>query len=161
MLYFSLSYLCIHTAHTSLSTVFGDKVLWLIRDVPMPKQTLKVLAETFAIHSFDADTDIPAKVFKSSLYFIGKTPDELSIVLPQSVSLPSVETDFDWRVLEVLGPLNLTLVGIMSEISGVLADAKVSIFVLSTFDTDFVLVKQNQLDTAINALTKAGYSFSN
>jgi hypothetical protein len=125
----------------------------------MPKQTLKVLEETFAIHSFDADTDIPAKVFASTIYFIGKTLDEVSIVVPQSITLPSVETDFDWRVLEVLGPLNLTLVGIMSEISGVLAEAKVSIFVLSTFDTDFVLVKDAQLASAKDALVKAGYRF--
>ncbi len=127
----------------------------------MPKQTLKVLNETFAIHSLEANATIPKSVFDCSVYFIGKTPDELSVVLPQSVSLPAIETDFDWRVLEVLGPLSLSLVGIMSQISSVLAEAKVSIFVLSTFDTDFVLVKQSQLDIAKQALVKDGYQFTN
>lgn len=127
----------------------------------MAKQTLKVLEETFAIHSLDVDKDIPANVLKCELFFIGKTLDELSIVVPQSLTIPAVETDFDWRVLEVLGPLNLTLVGIMSEISGVLAKANVSIFVVSTFETDFVLVKESQLDTAKSALTNAGYRFTN
>lgn len=127
----------------------------------MAKQTLQVLDETFAIHSLDVDSEIPASVLKCELFFIGKTLDELSIVVPQSLTIPALETDFDWRVLEVLGPLNLTLVGIMSEISGVLATANVSIFVVSTFETDFVLVKNNQLDEAKSALTNAGYRFTN
>jgi len=126
----------------------------------MAKQTLKVLSETFAIHSLEGDSDIPAKVLECKLFFIAKTLDELSIVVPQSLSIPAVETDFDWRVLEVLGPLNLSLVGIMSQISGVLANANVSIFIVSTFETDFVLVKNDQLDKAKLALTKAGYRFT-
>lgn len=126
----------------------------------MPKQTLKVLEETFAIHSLDAGSEIPAQVFNCPVYFIGKTPDEVSIVVPQSLTIGAIETDFDWRVMEVLGPLNLSLVGIMSEISGVLAKAKISIFVLSTFDTDFVLVKTEQLENAKNALLQAGYRFT-
>jgi len=127
----------------------------------MPKQTLKILSETFAIHSLDADSDIPAAVLQSNIFFIGKTQDELSIVAPQSMTIPAIETDFDWRVLEVLGPLSLSLVGIMSDISGVLAKAKISIFVLSTFDTDFVLVKDEQLASAKKALIDADYRFSN
>ncbi|MFT6269001.1 MAG: hypothetical protein ACJAVV_001819 [Alphaproteobacteria bacterium] len=123
----------------------------------MAKQTLKVLNETFAIHSLDADSDIPSKVLNCSLFFIAKTLDELSIVVPQSLAIGAVETDFDWRILEVLGPLNLSLVGIMAEISGVLAKAEVSIFVVSTFETDFVLVKDTQLEQAKLALTKADY----
>jgi hypothetical protein len=126
----------------------------------MGKQTLRVLDETFAIHSLDADSDIPAKVLQCPLFFIGKTSDELSIVVPQALLVGAIETDFDWRVLEVLGPLNLSLVGIMSEISGVLATAKVSIFVVSTFETDFVLVKNAQLDDAKQALTRAGYTIT-
>ncbi|MGB3726704.1 MAG: ACT domain-containing protein [Glaciecola sp.] len=126
----------------------------------MPKQTLHVIADTFAIHSLDAGSSIPADVMNCELFFIGKTPDELSIVVPQSLRVPSIETDFDWRVLEVLGPLNLSLVGIMAQISGVLAKAKISIFVLSTFDTDFVLVKEAQLHDAIDALQQDGYQIN-
>ena len=123
----------------------------------MSKQTLQVLPNTFAIHSLDADADIPAKVLQSKVFFIGKTHDELSIVAPQNISIGALDTDFDWRVLEVLGPVNLSLVGIMAEISNVLAKAKVSILVLSTFETDFFLVKNEQLLNAITALKKSGY----
>lgn len=124
----------------------------------MAKQTLKVLTETFAIHSLDVDADIPKSVLECDLYFLGKTRDELSIVIPQSIKIKSEETDFDWRVLEVLGPLSLSMVGIMAQIGNVLANANVSIFVVSTFETDFFLVKQTQLDDATIALKKAGYN---
>lgn len=126
----------------------------------MSKQTLQVLPDSFAIHSLDADADIPAKILKCEYYFIGKTHDELSIVSPQKLSVAAIETDFDWRLMEILGPVNLSLVDIMSEISGVLASAKVSILVLSTFDTDFILVKDEQLQIATTALKKAGYRFN-
>lgn len=126
----------------------------------VPKQTLQVLSETFAIHSLEEDQSIPASVLACDVYFIGKTHDELSIVLPQDTEITSIESDLDWRVLEVLGPLNLSMVGIMADIGGVLAKAKVSIFVVSTFETDYFLVKQNDLERAIDALKKAKYKIS-
>ncbi len=125
----------------------------------MAKQTLQVLDDTFAIHSLDVTQAIPSQVLQCDVYFIGKTFDELSLVVPQKLTIEAEETDHDWRVLEVLGPLNLSMVGIMAEIGGVLAKAKVSIFVVSTFETDYVLVKQGSLDTAIDALKAAGYKF--
>jgi len=124
------------------------------------KQTLQVLDDTFAIHSLDVSKSIPAPVLQCEVYFIGKTYDELSLVVPQHLSIDAEETDYDWRVLEVLGPLNLSMVGIMAEIGGVLAKAKISIFVVSTFETDYVLVKEERLEAAISALKKAGYKFN-
>lgn len=123
----------------------------------MPKQTLSVLPNKFTIHSLAVDAKIPSKVFNSSVYFIGKTNDELSIVVPESVNISSDESDVDWRVMEVLGPLQLSMVGIMAQIGNVLATAKVSIFIVSTFETDFFLVKQKDLETATDALEKDGY----
>lgn len=123
----------------------------------MGKQTLSVLAPTYAIHSMDEDQSIPSSVLRSDFYFIGKTHDELSLVVQQDIRIDALESDFDWRVLEVLGPLNLSMVGIMAEIGAVLAAAKVSIFVVSTFETDYFLVKSSMLSTAIGALKKARY----
>ncbi|AJP43608.1 amino acid-binding protein [Alteromonas australica] len=124
----------------------------------MPKQTLEVLPQSFTIHSLDGDSDIPAEVLKSPLFFLGKTQDELSIVVPDSVSIDSLESDENWKALELIGPLHLSMVGIMAQIGAVLAKAKVSIFVVSTFETDFFLVKENKLNDAQKALVKAGYS---
>lgn len=123
----------------------------------MPKQTLALHPEKFTIHSLPDTAPIPPKVFTAPLYFIGKTRDELSIVIPGSMQIDSDDSDGDWRVLEVLGPLNLSLVGIMAQISSVLAKAKVSIFVLSTFETDFFLIKQSHLNIATKALSDDGY----
>ncbi|MBF7072981.1 ACT domain-containing protein [Glaciecola sp. MH2013] len=123
----------------------------------MAKQTLSVLDDTFAIHSLSEDQAIPAPVLSSDIYFIGKTHDELSLVVKQSLPIEAIESDYDWRVLEVLGPLNLSMVGIMADIGAVLASAKVSIFVVSTFETDYFLVKNDTLATAISALEKAKY----
>jgi hypothetical protein len=121
------------------------------------KQTLSVLPDNFAIHSLSEDQDIPSSVLSSDFYFIGKTHDELSLVVKQSLPIEAIESDYDWRVLEVLGPLNLSMVGIMAQIGAVLADAKVSIFVVSTFETDYFLVKSESLLTAIKALKNARY----
>lgn len=123
----------------------------------MPKQTLAVLPDTFVIHSLPVSAQIPTQVLNSSLYFIGKTHEELSIVIPESIHIESDDSDTDWKVMEVLGPLELSMVGIMAQIGNVLAAAKVSIFIVSTFETDFFLVKSKDLHTAAQALEQDGY----
>tara|TARA_A200000113_G_scaffold221086_1_gene232336 strand:- start:1303 stop:1692 length:390 start_codon:yes stop_codon:yes gene_type:complete len=124
----------------------------------MPKQTLLVRESLFTIHSLDPQSNIPASVLNSPLFFLGKTEDELSIVVPDSVEVDSIDSDEGWRALELLGPLHLSMVGIMAQIGEVLASVKVAIFVVSTFETDFFLVKDKKLSVAIKALKEAGYS---
>jgi hypothetical protein len=123
----------------------------------MPKQTLQVLPTQFVIHSLPSNALIPQEVFSAPIYFIGKTQEELSLVVPDTINIDSDDSDRDWRALEVLGPLNLSMVGIMAKIGSVLAAAKISIFVVSTFETDFFLVKQQDLNSATLALSKDGY----
>ncbi|TKB44354.1 ACT domain-containing protein [Thalassotalea mangrovi] len=123
----------------------------------MTKQTLQLLDELFNIHSFEQDSPIPAEVFSASVFFIAKTYEELSVVVPNTVALTSQEVESDWRALEVLGPLGFSLTGIMSQISGVLAAQQISIFAISTFDTDYILIKQDKVQLAINALRTDGY----
>ena len=126
----------------------------------MSKQTLAVLPQSFVIHSLDADATIPAAVLASPLFFIGKTEDELSVVVDSSVEIDSIDHDSGWRALELIGPLDLSMVGSMASIGQVLAKAKISIFVVSTFETDFFLVKNNKLDDAIQALEGDGYTIN-
>ena len=127
----------------------------------MSKQTLELMNETFTIHSFDPSQPIPAAVYNAPVYFIAKTYDELSIVCPDSITLDSNETETGWAALEVLGPLGFSLTGILSNISGVLAAEKISIFAISTFDTDYVLVKQEAIRKAVSSLRKNGYRVTN
>ncbi|MBT0587294.1 ACT domain-containing protein [Alteromonas oceanisediminis] len=124
----------------------------------MPKQTLAIVAEIMAVHSLPANSPIPSKVLQAPLFFIGKTAEELSVVVPETIAIDSDEFDGGWRALEVLGPLSLSMVGIMAGISAVLAQAKVSIFVVSTFETDFFLVKNASLESAVKALEQDGYT---
>jgi len=121
------------------------------------KLTLKLLNECFTIHSLPEHRDIPPQVFSAPLYFIAKTYDEVSIVLPQNIAIESDEFEPDWQALEVVGPLDFTLTGILSSISTVLANKKISIFAISTFDTDYVLVKKDTLSAAIAALKSNDY----
>ena len=123
----------------------------------MPKQTLQHLDVPLTIHSLPLGSSIPASVLSSDLFFIAKTYDELSIVCPASLEFDSDEFETGWQALEVLGPLGFSLTGIMSDISGVLAKANISIFAVSTFDTDYILVKGNNIHNAITALRKSSY----
>ncbi|WP_105168071.1 ACT domain-containing protein [Pseudoalteromonas sp. T1lg23B] len=123
----------------------------------MSKQTLQLLSHKFTIHSLDCDAVIPGQVINANIFFIAKTEDELSIVCPSSIKVDSFAAEDGWRALEVIGPLGFSLTGIMANISGVLAKAQVSIFSLSTYDTDYILVKEQQIEAAIKALKKDGY----
>lgn len=118
----------------------------------MATLTLKLLKENFSIHSLAVDSLIPAAVFDAPIYFIGKTFDEVSIVLPSKIKIESEDVEPDWQALEVVGPLDFILTGILSSISTVLANEKISIFAISTFDTDYILVKSNKVNDAIAAL---------
>jgi hypothetical protein len=124
----------------------------------MSKQTLQLHSTVLSIHSLDVDADIPAALLKLPLFFISKTQDELSIVCPSSFEIESLDTESDWQALEVVGPLSFSLTGIMANISGVLARAKISIFSISTYDTDYILVKKQTASLALNALKKDGYN---
>ena len=127
----------------------------------MPKQTLAVLPQQFTIHSFSPKVAPSAEIFTQEIYFIGKTEEELSVVVPSSLSLDSLDKETGWRCLEVVGPLNFSLTGILSGISGALASVDISIFAISTFDTDYILVKQACLDDAITVLEQSDYRINN
>ena len=127
----------------------------------MSKLTLRLLDDTFAIHSLPVESSIPEVVFKASVYFIAKTFEEVSIVIPQDIELASEAVESNWRALEVVGPLDFSLTGILSNISAVLANEKISIFAISTFDTDYILVKNNTLDAATTALRANNYQVMN
>ena len=121
------------------------------------RMTLAVHPQLFSIHSFCYDTIIPNSVFTQPIYFVGKTSEELSIVVPEDLQLPSLEHEHGWRCIEILGPLNLSMTGILAKISGILAEINIAIFALSTFDTDYILLKKDKLSLAIKALSAQNY----
>ena len=119
--------------------------------------TLQLKYDTYCIHRFQTDTEIPTSALNAPFYSITRTDDELSIVVPQSIQLDSDKQENDWRCLKVLGPLDFSLTGILARISNILAEAEISIFAISTFDTDYILIKSEKIDQAVGVLRKASY----
>ena len=95
------------------------------------------------------------------LVFIGKTDEEYSLVCPTAV-VPenTLEREDGWRCFRIRGVLDFSLIGILAKISTILAENRIGIFVVSTFNTDYVLVKAENLDRAMGLLAAAGYSFT-
>ena len=123
----------------------------------MARMTLAIHPELYTIHSFSTDSGISSDIFQQDMYFIGKTKDEISVVVPATLILDSIEQEDDWRCLEVIGPLGFSMTGILANVSSTLADEKISIFAISTFDTDYILVKKDTLSAATKALKKKNY----
>ncbi|MCK4465117.1 MAG: ACT domain-containing protein [Bacteroidales bacterium] len=130
-----------------------------LRAVPRFELKLKLLEGNFTIHRFEPGAEIPAEVYSSEFFNISKTDEELSIVCPGLLVLNSEHYDKDWACIKVLPPLDLSLTGILAELSGVLAEAQISIFAISTYDTDYIMVKANKVNEAITSLKAAGYKF--
>ena len=93
-----------------------------------------------------------------SLYFLSKTQDEISLVCKtEDVPSNTTERDDGWKGFYIDGVLDFSLIGILSKISRILAENKIGIFAVSTYNTDYILVKKENYDNAIKALKEAGY----
>lgn len=126
-----------------------------------PHLPLEVLPDTLAVCRLASDAPVPAWVAASTPFVtISRTPAELSITTVQHAVPPDVRCERDYRALRVRGPLPLDLIGILAAIADPLAKAGLSIFAISTFDTDYVLVKARDLDAAVTALQRAGHEVS-
>ncbi len=91
--------------------------------------------------------------------FFAKTDSEVSLVCGEEYApAGALAVETGWRAMRVVGTLEFSLVGILAGISGALATAGVSIFAVSTYDTDYVLVKEKSWETALRALTSTGYT---
>ncbi len=122
---------------------------------------LALLDGEYTVHRLKLEQNIPTQVLKSNFFSITRTDDELSIVCDTQISLASEKSERGWSCIKVLGPLDFALTGILAAISNVLAEAEISIFALSTYDTDYILVKSDALVLAKKVLKEAGYIFEN
>jgi uncharacterized protein len=120
---------------------------------------LIVLKNLYAICKLDKDSSIPDWVNKSDFYSLTSTMDELSIVCNQAGIKPDANflVDKDWRCLKIDSVLDLSLIGIIADISNIFKDNKIPIFTVSTYNTDYILVREQNLNTAIECLRVKGY----
>jgi hypothetical protein len=119
--------------------------------------TLFLLPEKLAICRLDPDADIPQWASEGGLLSITRTHDELSIVCAEADVPEKVKSDRGWRCLKVAGPLDLALTGVLASLTNPLAEAQINIFAISTYDTDYLLVKEENLARSIDVLTWSGH----
>lgn len=112
---------------------------------------------SFDIHRCSPEHPVPAEVLAAEWFSVSRSVDELSIVCSNRLELDSSEVSRGWRGLKVEGPLDFTLIGILSSLTGSLADAGISVFAISTFDTDYLLVREDTYDAAKVVLRAAGF----
>ena len=104
-------------------------------------------------------TEVSSINLESDFYFIGKTDEEVSLVCKtEDTPINTVERDDGWRGFRIQGVLDFSLIGILSKLSGILAEHKIGIFAVSTYNTDYILVKEEIFERALNVLAAEGYT---
>jgi hypothetical protein len=119
--------------------------------------TLTILSGPLAICRLNADDAVPDWAMIGEFVSITHTNDELSIVCAEAHVPSDVKADREWRALKVEGPLDLALTGVLASLTTPLAEAKINLFAISTFDTDYLLVTGYNLTRACDVLRQAGH----
>lgn len=121
------------------------------------KLQMKLLDGTFGVCRLKREDNIPSWCLQSKVYSITRTEDELSILCDLRFIPQEIKCEKPWKALKLEGPLDFSLIGILSRISGLLAKNSISIFAISTYDTDYILVKEKDIDNAIKVLSNEEY----
>jgi uncharacterized protein len=121
----------------------------------------RVLAEPLAVCRLASNAGLPARVMEGKFFCIVRAPDELSIVCPEHNSsedlLSGARVELGWVAFQLEGPFPFSLTGVLASFLQPLAEARIPIFAISTFDTDYVLIKRGSLERAVAALGAAGH----
>src|SRR5262249_6031296 len=115
---------------------------------------------TFAICKFPADAALPMWSVDNSLFSVTRTPDEVSVVCHQDLVPEDIRREGGWLCFRVCGTIDFALIGVLASLVSPLANVGVAVFVLSTFDTDYLLVKEQDADRVIDELIRCGHSIS-
>jgi hypothetical protein len=118
----------------------------------MNKLTLTLLSEKLAVCKLAIGESIPAWATKGKFFSVTKTLDELSIVCDENLIPPEIKAEKNWRAFKLEGPFDFSLTGILSSVLSPLAEAGISIFALSTYDTDYILTKADKLEQVVPVL---------
>ena len=118
---------------------------------------LYVLDELYAIVRLEPDADLPPWLRGGHFWSATRTDSELSLVCREEDVPRDASAERGWCALELAGPLDFSLTGVVAALVTPLADAEVPIFILSTFETDYLLIRERDLHRSVEALTKAGH----
>ncbi len=117
---------------------------------------LKCLPYPFTVCKLKSEDDI---ISGKEFYFVGKTDEEISLVCKtDDVPSETTEREDGWRGFSIVGTLDFSLIGILAKISSLLAENKIGIFAVSTYNTDYIFVKEENFIRALSALESGGYN---
>lgn len=119
-----------------------------------PKLILSLMTEKLGICALGQSSPIPEWLSGSEFFTVTRTPDELSIVCPQDNIPGNVMAEKDWRAFKLESVLDISSVGIVASLADPLAAAGISIFYISTYKTNYLLVEEKSLDKTIEILSK-------
>ena len=120
------------------------------------KLSLILLADRLAVCRLDPDSAVPDWIDRSAFYSVTRTEEELTFVCAEALVAKGTVSETGWRCFKVEGPLDFSEIGIIFSLTQPLAKNRVSVFVISTFDTDYFMVKEKDLAKTIDVLTAAG-----
>lgn len=120
---------------------------------------LELLDADLAVIRLDPGNSIPEWVWSSGFYSITRTESELSIFCEARVIPLNESANSGWRAMRVVGTLDFSLIGIISSLTMPLAAKQISVFSISTHDTDYLVVREERLDDAVDVLRRAGHQF--
>jgi len=119
---------------------------------------LDLLDERLAVCRLEPGSGVADWAASGAFSSVTRTPDEVSVVCSDSRVPEGVRAERGWRALKARGPFPFGLTGILASLAAPLAEAGIGVFAIATYDTDFLLVREFELDQAVEALTTAGHS---
>lgn len=122
------------------------------------KFTFELFPALMAISRLHPKAPFPSWAKDSEFTVMTRTPDEVSIICAEIVVPKGIIAERGYKLLRIKGPLDFSLIGVLSSVLTILADAKISVLAFSTYDTDYIMVKENDLERALAALYKQGHT---
>jgi hypothetical protein len=125
----------------------------------MKKLKLHLLEEKFTISKLPQFSELPAIFSRGEMVFTMRTDDELTVICPEFMAPDNVQQEVGWRCFRIDGEIPFQAVGVLESLLKPLAEAEVTIFAISTFNTDYVFCHEQQLVHAVKALQQSGHVF--
>jgi hypothetical protein len=119
---------------------------------------LQLLPENLAVCRLEPGCPVPDWVMQGTFYSITRTVDEISVVCPERAVPEDTKAERGWRMLRVEGRLDFSMTGVLACLTRPLAEANISVFVLSTYDTDYLLIRGRDITSAVTVLRTEGHS---
>ncbi|HEY5615747.1 MAG TPA: ACT domain-containing protein [Bacteroidota bacterium] len=125
----------------------------------MKKLTLQLMNENFTVNKLAQFAELPSIFAKGEMCFMMRTDEEFTIICPDFMAPNNVQQETGWKCMKVTGEMNLSEVGVLASITGPLAEANIPLLAVSTFNTDYIFVIEENLVNAVQALQKVGHTF--